>query len=165
VERWHDFYILTGTAAATLIGLMFVALSFAIGSKAERTRGDMNAWVTPSLIYFIEVFIIAAAAIAPISLRIIGGLLAILLLINLPFGLWRLRYLLTQHKEERIERTAWLWQSLVPMTAQLILGAGALGILVEDGRGLLAIPISVLLLMTAAVRNAWYLVIWLLEQR
>jgi hypothetical protein len=165
VERWHDFYILTGTAAATLIGLMFVAVSFAIGSKAERSRGDVNAWVTPSLVYFIEVFIIAAGAVAPIPVRTIGWLLALLLLVNLPFGLWRLRYLFAQHREERIQHSAWFWQSLLPSSAQLILGLGALGILQDDARGLLAIPLSVLLLMTTAVRNAWSLVIFLLEQR
>ena len=27
VAAWHDFYLLAGTAAATLIGLIFVALS------------------------------------------------------------------------------------------------------------------------------------------
>ena len=25
-EDWHDFYLLVGTAAATLVGLMFVAI-------------------------------------------------------------------------------------------------------------------------------------------
>ena len=27
LERWHDFYLLAGTAAATLMGLLFVSLS------------------------------------------------------------------------------------------------------------------------------------------
>ena len=27
IEQWRDFYILAGTAAATLIGLLFVSLS------------------------------------------------------------------------------------------------------------------------------------------
>jgi hypothetical protein len=27
VEGWHDFYLMIGTAAATLVGLLFVSLS------------------------------------------------------------------------------------------------------------------------------------------
>jgi len=27
LSEWHDFYLLTGTAAATLLGLLFVAVS------------------------------------------------------------------------------------------------------------------------------------------
>ncbi len=26
-QRWHDFYVVAGTAAATLVGLLFVGLS------------------------------------------------------------------------------------------------------------------------------------------
>jgi hypothetical protein len=29
-EAWHDFYLLSGTAAVTLVGLLFVALSLHI---------------------------------------------------------------------------------------------------------------------------------------
>jgi hypothetical protein len=165
VERWHDFYLLTGAGAATLIGLMFVAISFAVGSKAERSRGDVDAWVTPSLVYFVEVFVIAAVAVAPLGARPLGWILVGLLAINLPFGLWRLRYLIAQHREERIEGKSWFWQSLLPSGAQLVLGFGALGLLTDDARGQVAIAAAALVLLSVAVRNAWSLVIWLVEQR
>src|SRR5262245_32260547 len=43
IERWHDFYLLAGGAAATLLGLLFIAVSLHIelfsGEKASRARG------------------------------------------------------------------------------------------------------------------------------
>jgi hypothetical protein len=165
IQRWHDFFMLTGTAAATLIGLIFVAISFAVNSKAERTRHDMNAYVTPSLVYFAEVFVIAGASVAPIPVGILAKLMIGLLLFNLPFGLWRLRYLSAQHKEEAIPRTVWTWQVALPAIAQLILGAGGYGLLIADERALAAVALSVTLLLLVGIRNAWMLVVWLLEQR
>jgi hypothetical protein len=31
IQRWHDFYVLLGGAAATLVGLTFVAASIGAG--------------------------------------------------------------------------------------------------------------------------------------
>jgi len=31
LKQWHDFYILVGTAGATLLGLLFVAVSLGAG--------------------------------------------------------------------------------------------------------------------------------------
>jgi hypothetical protein len=166
LREWHDFYLLVGTAAATLIGLIFVAISFGANVKAEeRQRADVNAWVTPSLVYLVEVFVIAGAAVAPIDPWWLGVLLCGVLVFNLPFGLWRLRYLFSQHREEAIPGLTWLWQSLLPSLAQLVLGAGALGLLRLDARSVSPIAIAVVVLLLCAVRNAWTLVIYLLSQR
>jgi hypothetical protein len=164
-QRWHDFFLLTGTAAATLIGLMFVSISFAVGSTAERKRGDVDAWVTPSLVYFAEVFIIAGAAIAPLAARTLGMLLLALLALNATFGTWRLRYLFLQHKEESLGGKTWLWQVLLPVSAQAVWGLGAYGLIISDARGFAAIAGAVTLLLLVAVHNAWNLVIYFIEQR
>jgi hypothetical protein len=165
VDRWHDFFMLSGTAAATLTGLIFVAVSFAVGSKAERSRKDLDVWVTPSLVYFLETFLVAGAMLSPIGARFLGTLLLALMAVNLPFGAMRLRYLFQQHKEESLGRTAWVWQMMLPTVAQGVLALGGAGLITGHALAQPAIAVAVTLLLTVAVRNAWYLVIWLLEQR
>jgi hypothetical protein len=165
IQRWHDFFMLTGTAAATLIGLIFVAISFAMTSQIERKRGDLDAWVTPTLVYFAESFVIAGASVAPIATRTLGIILCGLIGFNLPFGILRLRYLMIQHREDAIERTAWIWQVALPGVAQLVLGVGGYGLIISDGRELPAIAIALMMLLVVGVRNAWMLVVYLLEQR
>ena len=40
LKGWHDFYLLVGTAGATLLGLLFVAVSLGRGFLTkERQRG------------------------------------------------------------------------------------------------------------------------------
>src|SRR5438034_413693 len=112
--------MLSGTAAATLTGLIFVAISFTIGSKAERSRKDLDVWVTPSLVYFLETFLVAGAMLTPISARVLGLLLLALMSLNLPFGVMRLRYFFQQHREEPLGRGAWVWQMLLPFLAQIL---------------------------------------------
>src|SRR5712692_8244281 len=42
-HAWHDFYVLIGTAAATLIGAMFGAAPRGLGRPASRGRGFLDA--------------------------------------------------------------------------------------------------------------------------
>ena len=37
-HSWHDFYLLVGTASATLVGLMFVAATLGASVFSERHR-------------------------------------------------------------------------------------------------------------------------------
>jgi len=45
-ERWHDFYIVAGTAAATLVGLLFVGLSLHLRTVLSRVEVRSLARVT-----------------------------------------------------------------------------------------------------------------------
>jgi hypothetical protein len=38
LERWHEFYLLLGTAGATLVALLFVAISVGAGFLTQRPR-------------------------------------------------------------------------------------------------------------------------------
>jgi len=38
LKEWHDFYLLVGTAGATLLALLFVAVSLGAGYLTEERR-------------------------------------------------------------------------------------------------------------------------------
>src|SRR5512140_2403815 len=102
--------MLAGTVAATLAGLVFVAISFAVGAKTERRAGDLNAWVTPSLVYFGEVFVTASAAVAPLSMALFRGLILGGLAIGTSFAVWRMRAFLAEHRAEALDLSSCLFQ-------------------------------------------------------
>ena len=62
---WHDFYGLAGTAAATLIGLMFVAASIGANMFSEADKGPLRAFVTPTLVHFAAVLFTALIVTIP----------------------------------------------------------------------------------------------------
>lgn len=66
LRDWHNFYMLTGAAAATLMGLVFVATSLGTSlMKSAITTSGIRAFVSPTIIHFSSVLIIAALSTIP----------------------------------------------------------------------------------------------------
>ena len=49
LHDWRDFYLLVGTASATLVGLMFVASSMGASVFNEKYLGPLRAFITPTV--------------------------------------------------------------------------------------------------------------------
>src|SRR5260221_8841463 len=78
VDNWHDFDLLIGTAAATLVGLMFVAASIGASVFTEKSRGAMKAFISPTVVHFTTVLVIAVLAVVPThEWGTLAGLLAL----------------------------------------------------------------------------------------
>src|SRR5689334_15674836 len=65
LREWHDFYVLVGTASATLVGLMFVAASIGSSVFNEKHRAPMTTFITPTVVHFAAVLFISLLAIIP----------------------------------------------------------------------------------------------------
>src|SRR5258706_14185713 len=77
LHDWHDFYVLIGTASATLVGLMFVAASIGASVFNEEHRAPMKAFVTPTVVHFAAVLFTSLLVTIPTdSWRGHGALLA-----------------------------------------------------------------------------------------
>jgi hypothetical protein len=77
LHEWHDFYILLGTASATLVGLMFVAVSIGASVFDEGHRAPMKAFITPTVMHFAAVlFACVVVTIPSHSWWTLGGLIA-----------------------------------------------------------------------------------------
>jgi hypothetical protein len=67
MQGWDNFYMMAGTSAATLIGLMFVVLTLGTHlpiPTSHATKG-VNAFVTPTLVHFGGVLFQAMVALIP----------------------------------------------------------------------------------------------------
>jgi len=60
-----NFFIMAGTAAATLIGLLFVAITLGVGLSAPRSVYGTRAFLTPTLILFGSVLFQCMAVLFP----------------------------------------------------------------------------------------------------
>ena len=65
LEHWHDFYLLVGTAGATLLGLLFIAVSLGAGFLTEERAAATRTFYSPIIIHFACVFFISAIATVP----------------------------------------------------------------------------------------------------
>jgi len=76
LHDWHDFYLLVGTASATLVGLMFVAASIGSSIFDEDHRAGLTAFITPTVVHFAAVLFTCLLINIPTqSWRTLGGLI------------------------------------------------------------------------------------------
>ena len=53
LHEWEGFYVIVGTSAAALTGLMFVVIAVVAdaGPRAATPRGDRRRFVTPTIVH------------------------------------------------------------------------------------------------------------------
>jgi len=65
LKEWHDFYVLVGTAGATLLALLFVAVSLGTGFLTEERQSATRTFMSPVAVHFTSVFFLSAVALFP----------------------------------------------------------------------------------------------------
>src|SRR5215207_4381622 len=83
LSNWQNFYMIMGTAAATLTGLMFVVTTLIAGIDAHMStlNAAVSAYNTPTVVHFGTVLLLAGLLSAPwqtfSSLSLLLGLLGL----------------------------------------------------------------------------------------
>src|SRR5713101_1159897 len=65
IQGWHDFYLLVGTAAATLLGLLFVAVSFNLDVIADQSHANLRATAGLTFNSFLYILIFSLLFLIP----------------------------------------------------------------------------------------------------
>jgi hypothetical protein len=76
IAHWHEFYLMAGTAAVTLVGLLFVALSLHLDTLLHDSRAHLVAHARQTLLSFTYVLFVSLLFLAPDTpVRVLGGTL------------------------------------------------------------------------------------------
>ncbi len=158
---WHDFYVVTGTAGATLVGLLFVAASLGSGVFTEERRPHFRAFVSPSVAHFSSALALSLAALAPLHrwllLGVIEGGVA---LFGLGYasivwgGMIRLGITAALDFEDRV------WYGALPAIAYAVVVGTAIALCAGRPIALSVLPLGVGLLLLVGIRNAWDITSW-----
>jgi hypothetical protein len=67
---WHEFYALLGTAAATLIALLFVAVSIATSvlTPEPESRTNTSTYMSPIVFHYANLLFLSLIALIPTNL-------------------------------------------------------------------------------------------------
>ncbi|HTY22544.1 MAG TPA: hypothetical protein VMC85_05405 [Desulfomonilaceae bacterium] len=160
---WTAFFSVLGAAAATVIGLLFVAVQL----SAEKIVGDQSdRWwaIAFSTFYlFLTVFFVSLSYLSP-ALKSHGRALWTLILVAIYIFRMGQTSLLIWHgmfrrRGERLWET--FWNLAAPLIIYLLLGYHGLRAFLGDPRDNLDEQVALLLaiLFGLALRNSWHLVV------
>lgn len=78
LEGWHEFYLLAGTAAVTLVGLLFVALSFHLDTLLHESRAHLLSSARLTFANFVYVLILSLVTLVPHAGPVFLGMFIVL---------------------------------------------------------------------------------------
>jgi modulator of FtsH protease len=88
LEKWHEFYVLAGTAAVTLVGLLFLSLSFNLEVLLHDRHAHLLRHARQTLMDFTYVLTVSLFFLVPdMSVRGLGFFIGLMSAIWLAIGL------------------------------------------------------------------------------
>jgi hypothetical protein len=164
LAAWSTFYIMIGSAAAALTGLMFVVITLVTRSEMPARRDGVATFSTPTVMHFSIALLVAAilcapwrSLIPPAALLGITGLYCILYILRIA----RLTRRLTGYVADAED---WAWYTLLPFLSFCAIFGGAIGLPRAPVQALYAVAAGALLLIFIGIRNAWDVVTFLAIQ-
>ena len=162
---WETYYLMVGSSAAALIGLLFVVVTLAGEVDPARAGAAQSTFMTPTVLHFAIVFVISAAAVAPepaplfmasatLIPALVGLFYAVGAIIRLAVG-----------PRAAPHWTDYIFYGVLPAACYLWLIAAAWGVWQQPAFGDPALALGVLVLLLLAIRDAWDLATWLIYHK
>jgi hypothetical protein len=161
LSAWNSFYVMTGSAAAALTGLMFVVITLISDSRRPTSEAGVSTFSTPTVVHFSCALFVAALMTAPfrslVPIEIILGLTGAGGMIHVARVARRTSKLETYQPDSE----DWTWNALLPFLAYATIAGGALALHANPAYALYAPAAAVTLLIFVGIHNAWDVVTFL----
>ncbi|HET8913615.1 MAG TPA: hypothetical protein VFN23_19235 [Ktedonobacteraceae bacterium] len=163
--NWGNFYVIVGTAAASLTGLMFVVITLITGNQARRsTTGTLGAFGTPTVVHFGSALFFAATLSAPwherwnvallVGLAGLGGVIYMIVV--------TLRALRQNDYEPVLED--WVWHTILPFVSYVTFAVAGIVLLFAPIPMLFFVGGAMVLLLFIGIHNSWDTVTYVTTQ-
>jgi len=162
LTEWESFYVIVGSSAAALTGLMFVVITLIADLEAQRTSGGaLAAFGTPTVVHFCAALFVSATLSAPWhSLTTVAAAVGVC-------GVWGVTYTFIVVRRARRQSTYqpvfedWLWHTVLPLAAYSALLLAAIVLPRDAEPSLFVVAASVLSLVLIGIHNSWDTVTYL----
>ncbi len=164
--RWHDFYVLLGTASATMVGLLFVAATVGAGVFSADRRAPLRVFLSASVVNFALLLAACLVVLAPVrSWVVLGLMIAACGLFGLTHCCLACRDTVRDGLIKSIDLEDRTWYIALPLLGYLfVTGSGAMLALRLDS-GCVALALSMGMLLGVGLHNAWDITVWSMTRR
>jgi hypothetical protein len=163
---WHEFYMLGGTASATMVGLLFVAASVGAGIFSADRRAPLRVFLSASVINFSTVLAACLVVLAPVTnWTLLGGLILACGLFGLVHGFLAWRDTMRDGLLAAIDLEDRTWYLIMPIVGYLLEAASGIALAFRWEQGCAALALSIGLLLVVGIHNAWDITVWSMTRR
>lgn len=161
-EGWQDYFLLVGSAAAALIGLLFVVVTLTIGRDLSTIERGQKLYMTPIVFQLGGTLLLSGVALAPPVTQAFLGLACLIVgLIGLLSGVWITKGV-SKAAPDSTTSFDTLWYGIVPTVAYGFLLATSGLLLARLGEWTLnAFAMMLMAQLLISMHNAWDLVTYL----
>jgi hypothetical protein len=161
-DNWQDFYLLIGSSAGALIGLMFVVTTLTVGRDIRTIERGQRLYTSPVVWHFGAILLLSGAAMAPDVHAWAYGLLAgVIALVGMVASL---RIAIGILGSDSRLTAGWFdicWYGVAPMVLYGLLAAVSVAIVMRLPWSAMALAATLMALLLTSIHNAWDLVTWL----
>ena len=161
-EHWGEFYLMAGSAAAVLIGLIFVVVSLLQDRSRSSVLTGSQLYMGPIVLMVSFDLVLSAAALAPTMdakhLALIGGVIGVWGIVRAVMSLIGIGRLEGEHKAHWTD--AWFY-AVIPLALYLCLGLVAGGLWHGSDWATLGYAGTIVAMLLLAIRNEWDLITWI----
>jgi hypothetical protein len=155
LAAWSSYYVIVGSSAGALTGLMFVVVTLMAELEMRSSRRTFEAFASPTIVHFCVALVISAAMSAPwpnmsmIALFLDGcGAAGVVYCITVA------RRTLRQEQYKPVFED-WVWHVILPHLAYFAVIAAGIFVASAPTRSLFALAAATLLLILIGIHNAW----------
>jgi hypothetical protein len=159
---WANFYVMIGSSAAALTGLVFIVITLTTRTERPGARDGVPTFTTPTVVHFCAALLIAAVVVAPWHTltwpAVMVGLAGLAGTIYVARTILRGLRLGGAYEPDLED---WIWYTVLPLLAYCVLFLGGIALAVVPAPALFIVASSALLLIFIGIHNAWDLVTYL----
>jgi len=165
---WENYFLMVGSAAGSLIGLLFVVVTLTSNFERSQALRGASIYMTPTAAHFAVALSICGVALAPklspawttalLGLAIAAGLG------NAVHAALGIRRLERESDDRQPHWSDFWWYGATPTVLYLGLATAVACMWLGFAKAVYGLATAVLLLLLVAIHNAWDLVTWMAPQ-
>ena len=159
-QEWHEFYLMAGSAAAVLIGLIFVVISLMQDRSRSSVLTGSKLYMGPIVLGVSFVLVLSAGALAPgIDGQSFAAISAVVAIWGLIRGIMSTRGI--ARLREEVHWTDLWFYGVIPSVFYVLLGGTAYAFWSGAAWAAQALAGLVTVALLLAIRNEWDLITWI----
>lgn len=160
-KSWGDYFFMIGSAAASLIGLMFVVVTLTAGRGRQEVEWGKQLYTSPIVFHLAAVLVLSGAALAPLSPKIFAIGSSLVALLGVSIGVRSALGIARRPATREAAGFDIFWYGVAPALAYVATAVSAAAMLLNRKWGEPALAGDLMGLLLVSIHAEWDLVTYL----